>query len=105
MVRTQGEREPRKQYTIVDSEKLEDTIESSYIAEISLDSSLKEPHAEGWIQAMNSEMVSHIKNDTFSLPERTKNQKVLGTKQVQTWRNTGQTEGEFAFTSSNHSRL
>lgn len=71
---------PRKEFHT--SNCVEEIEETAFHAEISLEQAVHGPYAEEWHRAIASEMKSIIKNDTWTITERPKDQKVIGSRVV-----------------------
>jgi len=78
--RTGTRRRPKKLFHTVNC--VGETEETAFITEIPIEQALRGPDAEEWLQAMASEMISIIRNDTWTITDRPSDQKVIGSRVV-----------------------
>ena len=83
IVRTGQPGRPKKVYNMIPMEEADSThAEEIFLAEIPMNNALEGTNADEWLDAMVDEVASIIKNDTWSLIDRTDDMDVIGSRIV-----------------------
>lgn len=83
IVRTGRPGRPKKVYNMVPAEEADFTdAEEIFMTEIPIDKALSGTNSDEWFEAMADEMASIIKNDTWTLVNRTDEMEIIGSRMV-----------------------
>lgn len=81
IIRTGKPGRPRKVYNEIQNET-RNIEENAFLSEIPFQQAMRSPEVDEWKKAINSEIESILKNNTWKLVERPKQEKVIGSRMV-----------------------
>ena len=81
VVRTGSRGRPRREYQRP-NESSASIAEYACLAEVPMSQAMSSPHVDEWCQAIDDEIASIIRNDTWVLVDRPKNEEVIGSRIV-----------------------